>query len=532
MQSVNVEFELKLIARSEDLAALYDSPIITAHSCDRRSDRRLKTTYYDTMDQALRREGVALRVRREGRTFVQTLKAVSFDGCPSRRREWEAPVPTIAPVPSMIAGRLPEALRAALGANDLRPIFTTTFRRRRRVLDIADASVEVAFDQGVIQAGDHSVPISEIELELKSGAPAALYELALQLFDQHAFKLGVQSKSERGYALALNAAPVPANAPPTDLNPKTAIGDAFTQIFRSAHVHVLANQAAAEDGRDPEGVHQLRVGLRRLRSALSLLRPIAPSATLETLRADAEWAATALGDARGWDVFLAETLPEVVAGCTDSGWDCLKNAAEAMRTQAYVEVRETLSAERHTRFQLMFGAWIERKAWQAKGGGSLARLDEPTASFAARTLSERHRKVLKRGRHFRHLTPESRHRLRLAVKKLRYAADFFLTALGHHRVGKHYLRRLTELQDQLGRYNDMAVTKHFVERLAEIPLEPSAQQAAGIIFGWQARGLLVSVPTTLVAWRAFCEAELPCPRKISDKTEIDKAGHQRRAIRA
>ena len=147
MQSANVEFELKLIARPEDLAALYDSPIIAAHSCDR-SDRRLKTIYYDTTDQALHREGMALRVRREGRTFVQTLKAAALDGGPSRRREWEAPVPTMALVPSALAHRLPEALRAALGTNGLRPIFTTTFRRRRRVLDIADASVEVAFDQG------------------------------------------------------------------------------------------------------------------------------------------------------------------------------------------------------------------------------------------------------------------------------------------------------------------------------------------------------------------------------------------------
>jgi inorganic triphosphatase YgiF len=206
----------------------------------------------------------------------------------------------------MIADRLPEALFAALGANGLRPIFTTTFRRRRRMLDIADASVEVAFDQGVIEAGDHRVSISEIGLELKSGAQAVLYELALQLLDHHAFKLGVQSKSDRGYALALNAAPVSAKAPPTNLDPETAIGEAFAQIFCAAHAHVLVNQAAAEDGRDPEGVHQMRVGLRRVRSALSLLRPIAPSSTLEALRADAEWTASALGDARGWDVFLAD----------------------------------------------------------------------------------------------------------------------------------------------------------------------------------------------------------------------------------
>jgi triphosphatase len=408
MQSASVEFELKLIARPEDLAALYDSPIIAEHACDRPSDRRLKTTYYDTTDQALHREGMALSVRREGRAFVQTLKAVTLDGGPSRRREWEAPVPTMAPIPSMIADRLPEALHAALAANGLLPIFTTTFRRRRRVLDIADASVDVSFDEGAIEAGDHSVSVNEIELELKSGSPAALYELALLLLDQYAFKLGVQSKADRGYALALNAAPAAVKASPTNLDSETAIGEAFAQIFYAAHAHVLANQAAAEDGRDPEGVHQLRVGLRRLRSALSLLRPIAPSATLESLRADAEWAASALGDARGWDVFLAETLPEVAAGCADNGWDCLKVAAEALRRQAYVNAREMLSAERHARFQLMLGAWIERKAWQANDGGSLARLDEPTASFAARTLSERHRKVLKRGRHFRHLTPDTK----------------------------------------------------------------------------------------------------------------------------
>ena len=72
----------------------------------------------------------------------------------------------------------------------------------------------------------------------------------------------------------------------------------------------------------------------------------------------------------------------------------------------------------------------------------------------------------------------------------------------------------------------------FPARSSRVGMGAGPQQAAGIILGWQARGLLVSVPTTLVAWRAFCEAELPCPRKISDKTEIDKAGHQRRAIRA
>jgi len=522
MQFAGAEYELKLVSRSKDLAALYVSPFIAALARGQPSVRSFKTAYYDTTDQALHRAGMTLRVRREGRTFVQTLRTVSLDDGQIRRREWQTPVSTMALVPSALADRLPKAPRSSLDANDLRPVFTTTFRRRQRVLDIAGASVEVAFDEGVIEAGDHRVPISEIELKLRSGAPAVLYELALQLLDHHAFKLGGQSKANRGYALALNAAPVSANAPATILDPEKAIGESFAQIFRAAHGHVLENQAATEDGRDLEGVHQMRVGLRRLRSALSLLRSIAPSPTLEALRADAEWAASCLDDARGWDVFLAETLPEAAAGCAGNGWDHLKDAAEALRAQAYAEVRETLSAERYTRFHLMLGAWIERRAWQADGGAdSPARFVEATASFAARALSERHRKVLKRGKHFRRLTPEARHQLRLAVKKLRYAADFFLTALGHRRIAKRYLRRLSELQDQLGRYNDMAVTKHLVEQLLEHAPEASARQAADIILSWQERGLIDSVPTMLSAWRAFCEAELPCPSNASDVNEID-----------
>jgi triphosphatase len=221
-------------------------------------------------------------------------------------------------------------------------------------------------------------------------------------------------------------------------------------------------------------------------------------------------------------VFLAEALPEAAAGCPGNGCDGLKDAAEALRAQAYAKVRETLSAERHTRFHLMLGAWTERRAWQANGDvRGQARFVEATASFAARALSERHRKVLKRGKHFRRLTPEARHQLRLAVKKLRYAADFFLAALGHWRIAKRYLRQLSELQDQLGRYNDMAVTKHLVEQLLETAPEASARQAADIILSWQERGLIDSAPTMLAAWRAFCEAEPPCPRNASDVNETD-----------
>jgi inorganic triphosphatase YgiF len=127
MQPVSVEFELKLSSRSEDLAALYDSSFIFARARGQPSDRCLKTAYYDTADQGLHRAGMTLRVRCEGQTFVQTLKTDSLEGGPMHRREWQAPLPTMALVPSALADRLPKALRSALGTSGLRPVFTPPF---------------------------------------------------------------------------------------------------------------------------------------------------------------------------------------------------------------------------------------------------------------------------------------------------------------------------------------------------------------------------------------------------------------------
>jgi triphosphatase len=515
MPSKSLETELKLLLDQKDLAALDGCPFVSAHRRGQPTTRRLDATYYDTPDHALRRADLALRVRRSGKRFVQTLKRAASDGHPLQRGEWEVSVASLVPEPAALADTLPDDLRVMLEAAPLGPVFKTGFRRRQCLIDVADATIEIAVDEGSIEANGRTVPISEIELELKSGPVAALYETALQLLDHHQFTLGVESKSTRGYALALDLSPGAVKAPAMVVGPEVPLGDAFEQILRASQAQVLTNQAAAADGRDSEGVHQMRVGLRRLRSALSLLRAVAPSPTLESLREDAKWVASALSDARGWDVFLAEILPEAAAGCGGiRSFDSLRTAANILRERAYAIVRQEIAAPRYVRFHLTLGVFIERKGWHGSDG-RLTALADDTAAYAARTLADRHRKVLKRGRHFRHLTPESRHELRIAAKKLRYTADFFLTALDHRRVAKRYLKRLGALQDQLGHYNDMAMTGGLIERLLQAELAGEARLAAGGVLGWQARGLVEAESVMLAAWHAFREVEPPWPRHPS-----------------
>jgi len=161
-------------------------------------------------------------------------------------------------------------------------------------------------------------------------------------------------------------------------------------------------------------------------------------------------------------------------------------------------------------FQLAFGAWIEQRGWRCNvSGGHLVELTAPAVSFAARVLAKQHGRVLKRGRRFKRLPLEARHELRLAVKKLRYTADFFLPLFAGQGSAKRYARRLSRLQERLGRYNDVGGTRRL---LAELPVEAmsaAGRQALGAVLGWQARSLAGVEPDVRSAWREFRQVSPP-----------------------
>jgi triphosphatase len=452
------EIELKLDLDPADLAACLAHPAL-ARSWKK---RRLTATYFDTPDDALRAKGLSLRVRREGRKWVQTLKAGrAATGGLFDREEWEAEVPTGSLDLSVLA-ETPLGACLAGRETELTARFVVVVLRRSARLTHDGATLDCAVDEGEIRAGERRAPICEIELELVSGSAAALFGLARTLADLPSSKIAGRSKSERGYLFAADAPLGAVKQRPADLAPDATTRDAFRAIARDCLAHLQANAPALTVARLPEAVHQTRVALRRLRAALSLFADVVGDEARDGLRADLSWYAGALGEARDLDVFLESGLADAATA----------DKARERRALAYEHAIAAASSDRARRLVLDVLAWIETGAW-ADG----AELDRPAADFACDLLERRRGKLRKRSRRLTHRSPEERHRIRIAVKKLRYAAEFFgglFTGKKARRRRKAFIAACAEFQERLGDLNDRAVAAALIGDLGGAEPEPEA----------------------------------------------------------
>ncbi len=512
-----VEIEIKLCGEPDILKSAFSGAPIRDRARGRAATKRLDNVYYDTEDQRLRARGLAFRVRKEGRRYYQTLKSENAEGLAAYRGEWQNPLRSGEPDVAL----MPEGGRAALdGAIDpaeLRPVFATRVQRTVQRVETTDEDgasslIEAALDFGGIEANGAKLPIAEVELELLEGSPQALYALALELDALVPLRLETRSKSARGYALAAGAPPAWHKAEPPALDADATVDRTMQAIFRNCLQHWCANEAATLDGSDSEGVHQMRVAIRRLRSAFSLFGRLIDPAQRTWLSDEAKTIVSGLGPARDWDVFLAELLAPVrAARPDDAALSRLAAAAEAARAKGYEHARAAIQARTYTRYILQLGRWIEACGWrdQLTERGA-AWLDRPIVEFATHLLGRRQRKALKRGRQFEQLSAEERHRLRIALKKLRYATEFFESLYPKEQT-KPYLAALKNLQDGLGHLNDVAVAQRLISSLVD-EREPSedgggVQRAAGLVLGWHGRGVADLEPAILHAWQEFAERE-------------------------
>lgn len=503
------EIELKLALAPEDLARLRRRRDLCAEvgMLGRAQTQILRSIYFDTPKQALREAGIALRLRESGGKRVQTVKAGARSGGLSDHAECECAVDGEAPDLARIDD---PALRATVArlcdGAELRPLFATRISRTAREITTPEGDrIELAFDEGEILARGRVRPVSEIELELKAGAPHSLFQLARRISALAPARLQTETKAALGYDLAEDAPTRAVRAPPLDLDPALRVGEAFQIILRACMGHLLANQRAVIEARDAEGVHQMRVALRRLRSAFSIFAPLGLGPEGARLNAEAKELAAELGAARDLDVFIAEILDPVIAAFPgERGLTRLGLAAEARRARAYETVHAHLSGSDYAAFLLDLGEWIESGGWHAAaepkdappedgdaaaGEGAdadqVAAFDRPVIAFAREVLERRLRKVRKLGRRFGDLTVEERHEMRKRLKKLRYATDFF-AGLFPDKTTKRYLRRLGNLQDRLGYLNDAATAHRLTEEVAS-EARPGGRRvywAAGLVAGW------------------------------------------------
>ena len=292
-----------------------------------------------------------------------------------------------------------------------------------------------------------------------------------------------------------NGAPPPAlKARAPGLSAEHTVAEAVAAIVSAATRQIEGNVACAADGRDPEGVHQLRVGLRRLRSGLSLFRPHLGDRAA-ALGDEARHALSVLGDARDLDVFLTETLPRIrKRQPADEGLARLDARARERRETAYDSVRRMLKGKRFARLL----AALRRHA----GGTDLVER-KPGAALADEAeglLRKRYRKLRRKGRGFARLSPEDRHKVRIALKKLRYACDY-LRGLYPEKRGRAYLRMLSGLQDRFGSLNDGAVAIALARDLAGD--DAVAQAGAERVAAWFAQRQAADAPKLDAAWREF-----------------------------
>jgi triphosphatase len=512
------EVELKLRLATTDVERLRSASIVREHTRRVSPRQKLVSTYFDTPDRRLAARGAALRVRSVGKRFIQTLKAQRNVGALLEdRAEWEIEIPTaMADLRSFGDPAVLETTGAIL-PDELEPVFTTRVHRDVIVLDWtedrnAPARVALMIDQGQIEAGARSEPLCELELELVEGPPRALFSVAEALRSAVPLAIETSEKSARGYRLATGEAPVARKAGRFALNRDMTIEEGLLAVLRHCLRHWLDNEAAALDGRDVEGVHQLRVALRRLRSALVVFSEVLDREAVKRWNGGLRGVLQALGPARDLDVFLTETLPGIDPNAIEpSVLAPLRAIAEARRRAAYEQVRATLRGQDYADLVLQLVCWIERAGWRQNVDiDLLVTQRRPLVELAARNLDKRHRRARKRGRHFAALDAEARHEVRIALKKLRYAVDFF-DRLYPERAARRYGKQLAKLQDELGYMNDAAVAHALVNELraaADPADREAAALAAGAVIGWHAARQVEHEPLILERWQDF-EASTP-----------------------
>jgi triphosphatase len=537
MRELELKFSLPL--------SLQDS--LAREAGDERAER-VWSCYVDTADGALARARMAVRVRRKGDVWLQTVKADHGDHF--ERFEWERPI--AGPEPERDALPPEDSVPGAIAHRTFgqwRPLFETDFERRARIVEPAPGlAIEIAQDVGEIRCGERREPIREVELECLRGSRVAFFEWALEWATRMQACLLLPTKNERGLRLAarLPLAPSPVKAGAVAPAADVRVGEAAAAVLRACIAHACANVEPILASDAPEGPHQLRVALRRLRAALRFFGLRDADARWRDVDARASMIADAAGRVRDLDVFesgVLGLLRERFPG--DAAIETLSRAVADARDAARMELRRAVAGPSLTRFVLGTLALAEALA-AAGDGGTFA--DEPAANAppapedAASAPDARYGTVARarlhallgrvRRRARRARDDEGWHRTRLAVKTLRYAIEFARDALPRGADPARATTLLARWQESLGAGQDLAAARDVAADALSRPGVPAeaAVRALALIDGWRAFAASDSASParharrTLRALRGALRDAAPAPRAQPSAEAVEPPG--------
>ncbi|MFA7300234.1 MAG: CHAD domain-containing protein [Sideroxydans sp.] len=490
---MTIETELKLHIAAEHLAVLRRHPFLLSLSVARARTVSLYSVYYDTAELKLRRHAMALRLRRIGKRWVQTLKGGGrVSAGLHQRNEWEMPVATERLDFKALAasgGVVPHAVR-----NHVQPVFITDFSRTIRLLDFEGARIELCMDSGEIRAGQSVCPISELELELKSGTPLHLFRLALRLLDIVPLRVEHTSKAEYGYLLFAASHPMPVKGGFPPLHKTQPAADALHAMIVACLAQVQANVPGALLKLDEEYLHQVRVGLRRLRVVLAIARRVHDDAEALALRNQVACLCVELGRAREWDVFVTQILAPICTRLPEHvGLHGVLQASERKRRKLYAETVNSLASADFQRLLLRFGAWLQDEQWSVPG--------IPLKPFALRILRKQHKRVLVQGAALGE-HPAQLHVLRITCKKLRYNAEMFGSLFADGR-SKAYMAWLATLQDALGALHDIEMANLMLHELDS----RQRHDTLALIRGWIEHDYVERIARFSKVWQRFAKKD-------------------------
>ncbi len=468
--------------------------------------QNLRTIYFDTPSNDLRKHGIVLRIRKKGRAapVLGFKSSAGKGGSPFARKEVEVRSRELRPNMALFENGTADELVAIVADRPLEQKFEMRVKRRIASVESGPSSIEVALDVGHIIAGKQRVLLREVELELKSGNEADLHDFAMQLSAELPLRLDFVAKSEKGFHAITREYLAPVKATAIKLDPKAMLDDMVVAVISSTLAHFVANWALLRANDSPESIHQMRVALRRMRSAFMMFKWAVPCPDIDVLRSEAKAIASAMGTARNCDAFrMAAEQGPLLHTDRPKGCDALFAALEKRRAVAYKDVRAMIESTGATLFVLKLQSFLVRRSWRNVATNADLPQAQPTAKeFAKATLDKLNGRVLKRGKGLSDLSDTQRHELRIALKNLRYGMDFCGELFGRHRPEPSYFKKISVLQDLLGAHNDVVSAKSLLDQLLT-GLGPDAEKAAGFILGWYAREAVIADKKISKAWKKF-----------------------------
>jgi len=473
------------------------------------TSKRLRAKYFDTDDRLLARSNIALRLRKEGHVWYQTLKVAPQAAAVIRHEDTVRLVTPPGTAPVLDTSRhsssdqwtkINKLLRDD-AANELKPLYETDLKRLSVDLRTRRGLINYAIDTGSILTKEketdplftalgHTVellklPVNEIELELVSGSNMALIEAGTRLVRDYGVWLDVRTKSMRGDSLAkATLIMAPAKAQSVKITDDLSLEEFFEIVRKECVRHALVNasQLASEEGYSPEHIHQLRIALRRLRTALKLFSRV-HNFEVQTWSDQAKFLAAQLGKNRDIDAMSENIWPEL-----------RKINAPLVEFSAQEGIQSPALIVREGKIQSWFLELI---------GRDLQSREQNTQSHWSAIMPiiiKWQKKCAKRAKNFASLTVEERHELRKKMKRLRYSLEFIEGECKSAKF-RYFSKVLARAQNELGIYNDLQVALENYRAIV------THDPAAWFAVGW------------LIAQLSDCEVR--CIKVLSDFTETD-----------